>query len=112
MYHLRNRNLENIEKGDVVDLKFFFSKKVFAPDLIFEGKEKKKIKKLGTYNTLHFRPELIVGKVFGDNKHMDVWVSDDENLIPLLIESPVSIGSVKVLLKSSEGLIAPLEEHK
>ena len=35
---------------------------------------------------------------------MNVWVSDDKNKVPLLIESPVSVGSIKVVLKSYKGL--------
>jgi hypothetical protein len=35
---------------------------------------------------------------------MTVWVGDDENRIPVMIESPVSVGSVKVVLKSYKGL--------
>ena len=35
---------------------------------------------------------------------MNVWVTDDENKIPLLIESPVSVGSVKAVLKEYNGL--------
>ena len=33
-----------------------------------------------------------------------VYVSDDKNRIPLLIESPVSVGSVKAVLKNYKGL--------
>jgi hypothetical protein len=35
---------------------------------------------------------------------MTVWVSDDQNRIPLLIESPVSVGSVKMVLQEYKGL--------
>ena len=39
---------------------------------------------------------------------MNVWVSDDANRIPLLIESPVSVGSIKAVLKEYKGLRHPL----
>jgi methylaspartate ammonia-lyase len=35
---------------------------------------------------------------------MTVYVSNDKNRIPLLIESPVSVGSIKAVLKDYSGL--------
>jgi len=104
LYHLRNRNTDLLKKGDKVPLKIFFDREFFQPAIIFEGRKKKEIKDLGTYDVLHIRPELIAGEVFEEGTYMDVWVSADKNHIPLLLESPVSIGSVKVVLKHYEGL--------
>jgi len=104
LYHLRNRNTDLLQKGDKVPLKIFFDKEFFQPAIFFEGKKKKEIKDLGTYETLHIRPELIAGEVFEEGTFMDVWVSADDNHIPLMLESPVSIGSVKVVLKDYKGL--------
>jgi hypothetical protein len=47
---------------------------------------------------------VIAGNVFKDDAKMTVWVSDDQNRIPVLIESPVSVGSVKMVLKEYWGL--------
>jgi hypothetical protein len=35
---------------------------------------------------------------------MKVWVSKDQNRIPLLIESPIAVGSVKAVLMDYKGL--------
>ena len=59
---------------------------------------------MGKYKTLKFQPDVIAGNVFTEDTKMSVWVSDDENRIPVLIESPVSVGTVKVVLKSYKGL--------
>jgi len=39
---------------------------------------------------------------------MTVWVSDDANHIPLRIESPISVGSVKVDMMQYKNLRYPL----
>ncbi len=71
----------------------------------YKGREVgKKIKGQGKFRTHKFNPEVIVGNVFKEDSQMSVWVTDDQNKIPLLIESPVSVGSVKVVLKSYKGL--------
>ena len=72
-------------------------------------RKKKKIKKLGKFKTIKVVPELIVGEVFKEGDKMNIWVSDDENRVPLMIESPISVGSVKAVLKSYDGLRYPLK---
>ena len=49
-------------------------------------------------------PDVVAGNVFKDGNQMTLWVSDDANKLPLLIESPISVGSVKAVLKSYKGL--------
>ena len=68
------------------------------------NEQKKEIKELGTYNTVKVIPDLVVGNVFKDGDKMKIWVSDDANKVPLLIESPLKIGSAKAVLKSYKGL--------
>ena len=35
---------------------------------------------------------------------MNIWVTNDGNKLPVLIESPLSVGSAKAVLKSYKGL--------
>ncbi|MEM1221043.1 MAG: DUF3108 domain-containing protein, partial [Bacteroidota bacterium] len=64
----------------------------------------KKVKGGDRYNTYLFSPETIAGSVFNEGDRMKVWVSQDANRLPVLIESPVSVGSVMVVLKDYKGL--------
>ncbi len=105
LYYIRNVDYNQVPKGSHIPINVFFDKEVFPLTLEYGGKDKKKkIKNLGKYNTLKFIPEVVAGEVFDENTKMKIWVSDDQNKIPLLIESPVSVGSVKAVLKSSKGL--------
>ena len=45
---------------------------------------------------MHFKPLLVKGTIFEGGEKMEVWVSDDANHIPLRIESPIIVGSIKV----------------
>ncbi len=49
-------------------------------------------------------PDLVTANVFKDGNRMNVWVTNDGNKLPLLIESPLSVGSAKAVLKSYSGL--------
>ncbi len=104
MYGLRNTNTASYKPGDSKDINMFIDEEIYPINVLYKKKEKKKIKDLGKFKTLLIQPQLIVGNVFKEGDQMNIWVSDDENKIPLLIESPISIGSVKAVLQSYSGL--------
>lgn len=105
IYHARNLDFKNYEVGQKFPVKIFMDKEEWPLQVSYLGEEHdKKIKGLGKYNTIKFQPEVITGEIFEEGAEMLVWASNDKNCIPLLIESPISVGSVKAVLKSYEGL--------
>lgn len=105
MYYTRNIDFNHLNEGAQLPIKIFMDKETWPLKVKYKGKDaEKKIKGQGKFRTHKFSPEVIVGEVFKEDSQMSVWVSDDQNKIPLLIESPVSVGSVKVVLKSYKGL--------
>ncbi len=105
VYYARNIEFQNYNSGQSFPVKIFMDKEVWPLTVKYKGKEEaKKIKGQGKFNTIKFSPEVIVGDVFSEGTEMNVYVSDDQNHIPLLIESPISVGSVKAVLKEYKGL--------
>lgn len=105
IYYTRNIDFNHLNEGAQLPIKIFMDKETWPLKVKYKGKEEgKKIKGQGKFRTHRFTPEVIAGEVFKEDSQMSVWVSDDQNKIPLLIESPVSVGSVKVVLKSYKGL--------
>lgn len=105
LYQLRNQDFSNQQEGYSVPFRIFMDKEEFPLKMTYAGKEaKKKVYGMGKYRTMKFQPDVIAGNVFKDEAKMSVWVSDDENRIPLMIETPVSVGSVKMVIKEYGGL--------
>jgi Protein of unknown function (DUF3108) len=105
MFTLRNVEFENQNAGYSMPFNIFMDKEEFSLKMRYRGKDdNKKVHNMGRYRTMKFQPDVIKGNVFKDDAKMTVWVSDDQNRIPIMIESPVSVGSVKVVLKSYKGL--------
>lgn len=98
IYHLRTQPIETFSEGARVPVKIFFDKEHFELDVNYLGKKNKKIRDIGKRTCYHFQPDLINGWVFKEGDVMDIWISDDGKRIPLLIESPISYGSVKAVL--------------
>ena len=114
IYYTRNIEFEDHQPGTKIPVKIFMDKEVWPLKVEYRGKEENvKVKGLGRFNTIKFSPEVISGYVFGeDSDPMNVWASDDKNKIPLIIESPVSVGSVKAILKEYNGLRYDLSSER
>ena len=108
LYFMRNINVNKHKPGDMIPTKILFDETIYPIKVRYAGKyDGFDIKDLGTFNTLKVIPDLVTGNVFKDGNRMNVWVTNDENKLPLLIESPLSVGSAKAVLKSYSGLKHP-----
>lgn len=105
LYYIRNVEFDSMKQGDNVPIKIFIDKKKWPLRVKYLGKDShKRIKGVGKFKTLKFSPEVIKGYVFKTDDPMTIWASDDNNRIPLMIESPVRVGSVKAVIKNYKGL--------
>lgn len=105
VYFCRNISFDNVKEGQRIPIKIFMDREIYPLKVKYTGRrDDVKIKGMGRYRTHTFSPQLIAGEVFKEGDEMTVWVSDDRNRIPLMIESPVSVGSIKAVLKSYQGL--------
>ncbi len=95
IYYSRNIDFNKYKPGDKIPFSMFIDDKVYNLFIRYLGKERIKTK-YGKFNAIKFKPLLIEGTIFSGGEKMTVWVSDDENKIPVRIESPISVGSVKI----------------
>lgn len=103
IYYARNLNYDGMEKGQQFPIDIFMDKEIFNLKSTYHGKEIKKIKGKGKFKTVRVEPKLVIGDVFKES-NMQMWATDDKNRIPLQIETPLSVGSAQVILKSYKGL--------
>ena len=104
IYYSRTLNYTNAKEGQDFPMKVMLDEETYPLRYRYMGKEDKNIRGLGKYSTMKFVPQLVAGNVFNDNSQMKIWATNDSNKLPLMIESPVAVGSVKVVLKSYKGL--------
>ena len=106
IYYARNIDFGQLKPGDKIPFSLFLDDEVFHIFIRYIGKEKLKTK-YGSYNTIKFKPLLIDGTIFKGGENMTVWVTDDQNKIPVLIETPILIGSIKVYLSEYKNVRNP-----
>jgi hypothetical protein len=105
-YYARTLDISRMAKGGGFNVPFFLNDSVYTSRIIYEGKDVVKTE-LGTFNCLKFKPMVVKGDVFSDPYPMTIWVTDDRNHVPILFESEVIVGSVKMELIKYTGLANP-----
>jgi Protein of unknown function (DUF3108) len=112
IYYCRSLDYSSVQNGEDFPVKMMLDEETHALKYRFLSREEKSIRGLGKFNTLRFSPQVVAGNVFKENAQMKIWASDDANKVPLMIESPVAVGSVKIVLKSYKGLRYDLSAQK
>lgn len=107
-YKIRNIDVKNLKKDQIVPFSMVFDNEIYELGLKYKGKENIKLRNGKKYKALKFMPTLITGDLFENEDDMAVYVSDDDNHIPLLIEAKIKVGSVKAMLNTIENPKYPL----
>jgi|694.fasta_scaffold19607_7 hypothetical protein len=107
LYYARSLDMTKANPGDVFPITFYLDNKNYEFRFKFVGRETIKIGS-GKYKALKVKPQVIEGRVFKDQQAITMWVTDDENKIPLLVESEIWVGSLKAELIEMSGLRNPL----
>jgi hypothetical protein len=106
-YYSRTFDVKNSKVGDIFPIDGYLDDNTLPLNVKYIGQDVVKTK-VGTIKVLGFRPMLQEGRVFKENEDMTVWVSDDDNHIPVRVQAEVLVGSIKMDLISFENIASPL----
>ncbi|MCS5491635.1 DUF3108 domain-containing protein [Algoriphagus limi] len=102
-YYLRTLDLSNLQVGDTVEILGFFDKEIYNIKLIYEGQERIDTE-IGEKDTFIFSPQIPKNRLFRGDFPVTVWVTQDQNKIPVKIKANLFLGSLNLELKSASGL--------
>ncbi len=106
-YFLRNHfDLEGIQVGETASLHMIYDKKPFAFRFRFLGYENVKTK-FGVVPCVKFRSYVKEGRIFKKESGLSLWVSNDNNRVPIKVVAELSVGSLDVDLVDFKGLKHP-----
>ncbi len=108
VYHVRSLDFNSYAEGDSIFFRVFLDDVEYDMYVRYLGKDRLTLDG-DTYNCIKFSPLLLQGTIFNEGEGMTVWVTDDKNKMPLMVEAPILVGSVKATLKSYEGLAHPVD---
>lgn len=104
IYYARSLDFSKYKANDTIPITFVLDGEVFPSYIRYLGKEVISSELLGKVRCIKFRPKLVEGTIFKGGEDMTVWVTDDENKIPVYVETPIIVGTVKVKLFSYSNL--------
>lgn len=108
-YYLRNYpSIDKIKPGETIAIDMFFDDETTKFKLKFIGREDITTK-FGTVSCMIFKPYVQSGRVFKEQESLTVWISDDNNRLPVRIKAELAVGSIKADLEAFKGLNNPFK---
>lgn len=110
VYYVRTIDYSQYKVNDKIPVTFILDNEIFDLYIRYLGKETIKNQGDGKkYRCIKFSAMLVEGTIFSAGEDLFVWVTDDDNKIPVLIEAKILIGSVKAVLSGTENLRHPID---
>lgn len=107
LYATRCLNLSEMPIGKLIKVKIWLDNELYELGFKILGKEIIKTD-LGKFRSIKIQPLVVADRVFKDTDGMKLWVTDDKNYVPLRVESPILVGSIKADIKEMSFLKYPL----
>lgn len=108
----RNYDFSKVNVNQKIPIMIIIDNGFYPLYLRYLGKETIPDKSGTKYRCLKFTVMLVEGTMFNAGENMTVWVTDDGNRVPVLIEAKILIGSIKAYLSSYKNLRYPVEALK
>ena len=106
-YSLRNTNHATLKTGDYLNENIFLGDETLKFRLKVLGRETLKTK-FGKIAAIKIRPYVQSGRVFKESESVTMWISDDDNLVPLKIKAGLLVGSLNADLNEYSNLKYPI----
>lgn len=96
-WKVRTLDFESFNIDESVPMNLFIDDKVHHLYFKYLGVHQTKVAGR-KYDCYVFSPQVLKGKIFKGEDGMKIWVSKDENRIPILIEAKILVGSLKAII--------------
>jgi hypothetical protein len=108
IYFCRTMPIEKYKIDEKIPLSTVIDNTIYSLYLRYKGRETIKTRDNKYYKCIKFSALLVEGTIFKGGEDMYIWVTDDDNRIPVLVEAKILIGSVKAYLVKTQGIKYPL----
>lgn len=108
-YNMRCIDMTNVYPQQQFPLSLVLEDTVRTIVVKFIGKTTKKIPGVGEFRALRFSCQFATSsdESFKNGAEFHIWITDDENKIPIYMESPIRVGRITVALARWSGLRHP-----
>ena len=103
IYYSRTLNVADAKVGDKFMMHTFIDDSAYYVGVKYAGKEIIKTD-AGKFRCIKLVPILIKDRVFKSEEGMTLWVTDDENHLPVRVESGISVGAIRADIVKYSGV--------
>ena len=108
-YYLRKHlDISKLNPGDYIYVNIFFDSENYPFKMKFLGIENLKTK-FGTIECMKLNPYMEAGRVFRSNKGLELWVTNDDNRVPIKVKANLRVGTIVADLTTFRGLTNPFK---
>lgn len=109
-FNLRSVDLESFRAGEHHRLDMVLEDTIRSLRYRFIKRDTIKVPRVGRFATMKFACTIGSSEEFSftDGTEFFIWITEDENKIPVMLSSPVRVGEVRAYLRSTQGLKYPL----
>lgn len=107
VYHARTIDFDKYKSGDKIPISVLIDGELHPLYIRYLGRETIETRDKKKYRCIKFKPLLVEGSIFKGGEDMTVWVTDDKNKIPVLVEAKILVGSIKAYLSNTTGIRHP-----
>lgn len=102
-YFSRSLDIAKLKPGEKFKLNYFLGHEIHQLEIKYIGKEVID-SKLGKIRCLKFSPSIEPGRIFRKDSSLYLWITDDDNRVPVKAQVEIIVGSVTMEIKSAKGL--------
>ena len=106
-YYIRTLDLTHARTGDVIHLENFFDGETHPLDVRVLGHQQAETD-VGTFECCVIEPMVVEGGLFKNEGSIKIWLTDDNNHLPVKMASKILIGSIEARLVKYEGVRSPM----
>lgn len=110
-YYARSLDFSNAKKGDIFTITTFVDDELWDLKIKYKGKQYVKTS-AGKFRCRKFVPIIQEGRIFKEEEDLNVWITDDNNKIPVLAKAKVLVGNIRMELTGYKGLANPVAKVK
>jgi hypothetical protein len=109
VYYTRTLDISNMKPETRIGVSVIIDDSVYTIYIRSLGKDVVQNSDGKQYKCIKFTAKMVQGTIFRGDEDVLVWVTDDENRVPVYVEAKILVGSVKAYLKSTKGLKGPIK---
>jgi len=108
VYVARTLDISSLKHDARIPVTVLIDDSTYSIYIKYLGKEVVENRDGKRYRCIKFSAKMVEGTIFRGDEDVLVWVTDDDNRIPIYIEAKILIGTVKAYLKEMRGIRNPM----